>query len=144
MFIPTIADDLLVIVAILLLVAEVYALRMIRVLRKRLGGGNGDYLLRVVFRFGVVVTVAQMLTVANAVLRLIDPAAFSDVRLLLFLVIETLFALAFLGTVWEIHNLPADRYAKDPPVKRPEPCECLCKEVNDTIAVSSPATAVVD
>jgi hypothetical protein len=140
----TLADEMLVTVAVLLLVAEVYALRMIRVLRKRLDGGHGDYLLRVVFRFGLVVTVAQVLTVVNAVLRLIDYTAFGDVRLMLFLAIESLFALAFLWTVWEIHHLPADRYAKDPTAKRVEPCECLCKEVNDAVATSSPATAVVD
>lgn len=126
-----IADELLILVAATLLLAEIYAVWMVRRTRQLLNGGVGDYLLRVVFRFGVVVTIAQGLTLANAVLRYVEVS--NDARLLLFLAIESLLAIAFLWTVWEIHHLPADRYLHYSARSRSEPVECVCEEIDDTI-----------
>ena len=132
----TIADELLVVAAALLLIFEIYALFMVRVLRRKIDGGSGDYLLRVVYRFGFFVVLGQSLTVLNALLRLSDPTGTYDTRLAVLLVGEIMLALAFLWTVWEIHHLPVDRYGQHSPALRPEQPECLCKEINDTVATT--------
>lgn len=130
------ADELLVIAATALLFLEVYALRMVHVLRRKIDGGSGEYLLRVVFRFGFFVVLGQSLTVLNSILRLVDPEGTYDTRLIVLLVGEIILAIAFLWTVWEIHHLPADRYSQHSPACRTKQPECVCKEINDAISTA--------
>lgn len=130
----TVADEFLVVAATILLLAEVYALRMVGVLRRRVGSGSGNYLLRVVYRFGFFVILGQSLTVLNAVLRFINSEATYDTRLMVLLVGEITLAVAFLWTVWEIHHLPADSHGENPAAPVPEPCVCVCKQINDALA----------
>lgn len=126
------ADEILVVIAAVLLGAEAYALWMVQTTRRRLGGGPGDYLLRVVMRFGVLVVIAQLLTVVNAMFRLVDSGSLGDIRLLMFIIIESIFAVAFLWTVWEIHHLPADRHGlKNTPAERLKPDECICVQIDN-------------
>jgi hypothetical protein len=135
------ADELLVLFAIVLLIFEIYALGMVYQLRRMVDRRGGGYLLRIVFRFGVFVVISQSLTVTNALLRFADRNMTYDLRLGILLIAEIMLSITFLWTVWEIHHLPADRYADDPPVKRPEPCECICEQIDNAI---SPASAPVD
>jgi hypothetical protein len=133
-FDQTPADELLVLIAAVLLACEIYALGMVRSLRRHIDGGSGDYLLRIVFRFGCFVTLAQTFTVVNSILRWSDRMGTYDARLLILLVGEMFISVAFFWTVWEIHRLPADRYGQHSPVSRPEQPKCLCKEIHDTVA----------
>jgi hypothetical protein len=137
MFDQSPADDALVILAVLLLLCELYALRMVYSLKRHAERvGAGAYLLRIVFRFGVFVTLAQMLTVTNAILRYADRFGTYDARLMILLVGESMMAAAFIWTVWEIHHLPVDRYAEDPTAPRPEPCICVCKQIDDALSAT--------
>ncbi len=137
---PLLLDEFLVVIAAIILVAEIYSIRMLRVLRARLDGSGGEYLLRVVARFGYLVTFAQLLTLTNAILRLTVYDTTTDLRLTVFFAVQSTIAIAFLWTVWEIHHLPADGYGQNASAERPEPCECLCKQIDDAI---SPASAPV-
>ena len=135
------ADELLIVFTLILLLFEIYAVGMVYRLRKHVEGRNGEYLLRVVLRFGFFVVIAQFTVVVNAILRFGDKDGTYESRLLILLVSQILLAVAFLWTVWEIHHLPVDRYAKNATTPVPEPCECVCKQINDAL---SPAGAPVD
>jgi hypothetical protein len=126
------ADELLVLVATVIFVLVVYALRMVRSLRRHLNGVSGSYLLRIVFRFGIFVAAAQFLTVTNAILRLADRMGTYDTRLMILLVGETLIAGAFLWTVWEIHHLPADVDGDCSPAQGSKALEGVPEQVDDT------------
>jgi len=134
-------DELLVVVSAILLAAQLYSIRMLRILRARLDGSGGEYLLRVVSRFGYLATLAQFLTLGGAILRQSSYDTTADVRLTIFFAVQTIIAVAFIWTVWEIHHLPADGYGQNSSAERPEPCECLCKQIDDAI---STASTVVD
>jgi len=131
------ADDFLVLAATVLLLLEIYALRMAhQLLQLARRAGQGEYLLRIVFRFGFFVVLAQTSTVINAILRYADQMETYDTRLVILLASELLLAAAFLWTVWELHRLPADRYAGNPSTGGGDPCECICKQIHNP----SPAT----
>jgi hypothetical protein len=99
-------DELLVVVAFVILLVELGSLRMVRNLRNKLGDGDGSYLLKIVYRFGWVVAFAQTLTLVNASLRREDYIGTSDVRLVIFFATEVILGAAFLWTVWEVKHCP--------------------------------------
>jgi hypothetical protein len=105
---PTILiNHLLVGFAAVVLVAEITSLRLIYLVRRALAGDDGDHLLKLMFRFMLGVTLAQGLTLMNAVLRF--NAFISDIRLVLFLAVQVVFAMMLIWILWEIRNLPIDR-----------------------------------
>jgi hypothetical protein len=126
------ADEILIVIAFFILFVECYALYMVQQLRRRLDGRRGSYLLRVVFRFGVIVTFAQLLTALSVVARVIDYEGLTDWRLLSFMLVELAFAVAFVWTVWEIHRLPSDPDANDPSVETSKLGECICEEIDNS------------
>jgi hypothetical protein len=138
MFDQSPADDGLVVLAVLLLLCELYALGMVYSLKRHAEKvGEGVFLLRVVFRFGIFVVLAQTLTVTNALLRLADPLGTYDARLTILLVGETMMAFAFIWTVWEIHHLPADTNVKDPPAEPPKPIKRISEQINNSVPGTS-------
>jgi hypothetical protein len=138
MFDASPADDGLVVLAALLLICELYALRMVYSLKRHADKvGEGTLLLRIVMRFGIFVVFAQALTVTNALLRLADRYGTYDARLMILLVGEATMAFAFLWTVWEIHHLPADVYPKNASADRTKLDEGVGEQVNDPVAAAS-------
>jgi hypothetical protein len=104
-------DDLLLVVSIFVFVLETIGMLMLRKLRNDMfSAGLSLALVNIVFRFGAIVLFAQLMTVVNAALRLVDPPGTTDVRMLFFLGIQILFAIGFLMAAWEIHHLPDEDY----------------------------------
>jgi len=104
-------DDLLFIVSLIVFILEAIGLWMIRRLRNNMSAAQLSLaLVSIVYRFGGIVLFAQSMTVINATLRMVEPSATTDVRLLFFLGIQILFAIGFLGAAWEIHHLPSEDY----------------------------------
>lgn len=104
---PLFLGHLLVLASVVILIGEVYAVYFIHRLRRELDGEDGVHLLTIVYRFGIGVLVAQALTVINAFLRVADDGgAHSDIRLLLFVLIQVLFAAMLTWTVVEVHRIP--------------------------------------
>lgn len=134
---PLLLDEFLVFIAAIILVVEIYSIRMLHVLRVRLGGIDGEYLLHVVARFGYLVTFAQFITLIYAIVRLMAYDTTNDARLILLAVIQSIIAIAFLWAVWEIGHLPVDSNVQNSSVKRTDPCKCPCEQIDDSISTTS-------
>jgi hypothetical protein len=100
-------SELLILVAAVLLVADLLALRLVIGLRGKLDS-DGACLIRIVYRFGVIATVSQFLTLVSTILRQSDYDGSADVRLLIFFTAQCILATAFIRSVWEITHLPPD------------------------------------
>jgi len=108
---PEEIDDLVLFVSASVFLMEAFGLLMLRKLRNDMNkAGLSLALVMIVFRFGVIVLLAQGLTVVNATLRVSDFSGTTDVRLFLFLAIQLLFGFGFLYAAWQIHHLSSEDY----------------------------------
>ena len=114
-------DDLLVVVASILFFVQLFSLRWgIRLRAITPIGQPGAYLLRTLVTVAVVNVLVQALSVAAAVLIVMDPHGSVDVRIIIFLAVESLMAGSIIWSMWRLRvipdepGLPADLHVDDP------------------------------
>lgn len=95
---------ILFVVAVTLLVFEVAALLGVRELRAHLHGKPGYRLTTIVYGFMAVVVAGQALSVVNATMSVVDRNGTNDVRLWVFILIESLTAAGVLWAFWRLRR----------------------------------------